>query len=100
MVTRGRQSVMPHVRSAPVSHGTSDVAALVGAAMGSVFRCGSHDRWPSRTRETGASSPPRPHGVALAFSGSTDGIAIGGYNAVPSSPLASESHLVVIHCSL
>ena len=60
MVTRGRQSVMPHVRTAPGSHGTSDVAALVGAAMGSVFRCGSHDRWPSRTRETGASSPPRP----------------------------------------
>ena len=100
MVTRARQSVKAHVWTVPGCQGTSDVAALVGAAMGSVFQCASYDHWPSRMRETGGVKSIAPAGVALDFSGSTDGIAIGGYNAVPFSPLACEPNLVDIHCGL
>ena len=37
-------------------------------------------------------------GVDLDLCGSTDGIAIGGYDTVPYSPLAGGSNLVDIHC--
>ena len=81
MVTRGRQSVMPHVRpnewTAPGSHGTSSVVALAGTAMGSVIRWRTHKTAGHRGCVKLGVKFTAPAGVAVDRFGLTDRIAFG-----------------------